>query len=126
MDSNPDLTENIILHRVPGIFNPKYFSKIVPSILSITVENWDFVLAHTVEDLKKSNIIADFYLFGHTHKPDFYIKNKTNYLNPGHLKNKFDRGFEASYCILKVSKNKLVIKIFTISGNLYFEKTLKK
>ena len=27
LDSNPDLTENIILHRVPGIYNSKYFSK---------------------------------------------------------------------------------------------------
>jgi len=126
LESNYDLIENIILYRVPGIFNQKYLSGSLPACISVEIENWSFVLVHSIDDIKISRLKGDFYLFGHTHEPVFFIRNNVYYLNPGHLRKDFDRGHEASYCIMEVENNKIKIDINTISGNLFFVKTLIK
>ena len=125
MDSNFDLTENKILYRVPGL-NQKYFDQRIPNILKIEIENWSFSFAHTKNDLFKQNYQTDFYLYGHSHKKEFVTRNNRFYLNPGHLKSETDRGYEATYCVLDLDGNNLLVKFFNLEGNIFFRKSLYK
>jgi hypothetical protein len=126
LDDHPDLTESKIVLKVPGNNHPFYYNPRFLSTQTVSIHNWTFALTHTRNDFIKKQIKADIYLFGHTHQPVFFEQAGCFYLNPGHLKHYHDRGYEASYAVIEVSENEIAIKIYYLTGNLFFEKTLKK
>lgn len=126
LDNNFDITENIELIRVPGIYHPGYKDGTLPIILEIEIDNWRFALAHKLEDLSKTSIPADIYLYGHTHHSNFdHIENKY-FINPGHLKAKTDRSQKASYIVLIIDNDNVKIQFKHLDGKIFRHKHINK
>lgn len=125
MDKNIDITDNIELIRVPGIYHSGYKDGTLPAILEIKIENWRFALAHRLEDLLKTNFPADIYLYGHTHQYNYdHIADKY-FINPGHLKAKTDRGQKASYVVMTIDKN-VDVQFKHLDGKVFKHKHIIK
>ncbi len=120
-----NLLKNKIFYRVPGIFHPGYINGSLDIVKKIKVENITLVFAHRLEDLIKYAGFGDINLYGHTHKPDIFIRYDKMLVNPGHLKSNTDRGSTASYAIITIDKSpKVVIK--DIFGNIIKENLLNR
>ena len=121
-----NFTKNIVLIRVSGLYYPGYKDGTVPAILEIEIDKWKFALAHRLDDLLKTSINADFYLYGHTHHSNYdNIKNK-HFINPGHLKAKIDRGQKASYVFMTINKNIVDIQFKHLDGKVFKNKIINK
>lgn len=118
LDEQSDITSNKQIIRVPGILNPGYFSGKYPYFQKLEIDGISFVCIHALQDLKRSRAQGDIVLFGHTHKPELVPMDDHYLLNPGHLKRKEDRGFVASYCILEMQENEIVVKFKDYLCNL--------
>jgi putative phosphoesterase len=89
--------------RVPGIFHPGYRSSHLDAVSSFNVEGFTVTLTHTIDDV--SNAVkeaSDIICYGHSHRPETILGYSAIYHNPGHLKQKFDRGYDASFTILDI------------------------
>ena len=126
LDNNSDITDNIELFRVPGIYHPNYKDRTLPAILEIKIDNWRFALAHRIEDLLKTSIPADIYIYGHTHHSNYdHIEDK-HFINPGHLKAKTDRGQKASYVVMTIDKGDVEIQFKHLDGKVFKHKHIIK
>ena len=126
LDNNFDITDNIELIRVPGVYHPGYKDGTIPTILEIEIDNWRFALAHRLEDLLKTTIQADIYLYGHTHNSAYdHIEDKY-FINPGHLKAKTDREQKASYVVITIYKSNLEIQFKHFDGIVFKSKIINK
>ncbi len=126
LDNNFDITNNIKLIRVPGIYHSCYLNGKLPAIQEIEIESWRFALVHRLEDLLKTNIPADIYLYGHTHHSNYdHIENK-HFINPGHLRKRTDRGQKASYVVMTVDENSIDIQFKHLDGKVFKHKHINK
>ena len=126
LDNNFDITNDIELFRVPGVYHPGYSNGTLPIILEIEINNWRFALAHRLEDLLKTSIPADIYLYGHTHHSNYdHIEDK-HFINPGHLKAKTDRSQKASYAVITIYKSNLEIQFKHLNGKVFKNKVINK
>jgi len=123
---NYDLTDNKEVFRVPGLYHAGYTDGSIPAILEVEIENWQFALAHNVEDLLKTKMPADIYLYGHTHHSNYDHIDDRHFINPGHLKSETDRGHRASYAVLKLDENNAELQFKHLDGNIFRHKSLKK
>lgn len=110
--------------RVPGIFCSSYFDQNVPNRIFKNIFGWEFFISHTIkstpnddyEDHKPEKIIedanTDVFLYGHTHVPDLKIKSDILFVNPGHLQNDDQRGFDPSFAVMEINENILSVVIF--------------
>jgi uncharacterized protein len=126
LNNNSDITENIELIRVPGIYHPGYKDGTLPIILKIEIDNWKLALAHRLEDILKNSIPADIYLYGHTHHSYFNQVENKYFINPGHLKAKTDRGQKASYIVLTIENNNAEIQFKHLDGKIFRHKQINK
>lgn len=116
MDENPDLFENAILKRVPGIFNKRYLSGSLPKTELVEILNWKFLLVHFINDAIKLKNKTDIILFGHTHNPYYSKEEETHLINPGHLKQAHHRDSDASYLVMEVESDKIKLIYKTLMG----------
>jgi predicted phosphodiesterase len=127
LDENMGLIKGKAIYKVPGIFHPKYRDGTLPKRVNVTVENWTFILVHNIDDIPPVSPHADFICFGHTHLQTFQKgEDGIHYLNPGHLKGKVDRNSPASYALLKVSTNEVIVQFKCCEGNVTEEHLAKK
>ena len=126
MDENPDLFENAILRRVPGIFNKRYLSGSLLKTELVELLNWRFLLVHYINDAIKYKNEADIILFGHTHNPYYSQNENTHLINPGHLKKSHHRGSDASYLVMEVESEKINLSYKTLKGIEYKNITIEK
>lgn len=124
IEEHPDLTLNKDIYRVPGIMHPNYFSGKYPFYCNLEIEGLKISCVHSLHDQKRIPGKADIILFGHTHKPDLIHKDTTLYVNPGHLKRDEDRGYTASYCLMQITKDQIIINFKDYLCNLQREITL--
>ena len=109
LDENIDLLEGKIVLKVPGIFHPGYLGGILEAIKEIKVLNWNFVLVHNIDDIPEIMPNHRIYCYGHSHQLDFRQIDGSYYLNPGHLKDEWDKDRPASYAMLEVEVDKIII-----------------
>lgn len=101
--------------RVPGIYHPGYRNGSIDHTISIPLEPYNFLLTHSQDDargmaLADSNVI----LHGHTHSPKAAVDHRGRlYLNPGHLKAKRDRGYDASFMVITLHSGLLVVEHYS-------------
>jgi len=126
MNNNFDITDNIELIRVPGIYYAGYRDGTTPSVLEIKIEKWRFALAHMLEDLAKVKHPADIYLYGHTHHSHYEQIRDKHFINPGHLKAHSDRGHKASYVVMIINDTNLEIQFKHLDGNIFDKKNIIK
>ena len=106
LEYHPELTYDMQIYSVYGLYHPKWTPE--NACISLEIKNHKFVIAHTPADLKveKKDCI---YCFGHTHNRHFERDGKSLYINPGHLKNKNDRGQVAGYAVIELCNEIKVI-----------------
>ncbi len=98
--------------RVPGIYHPGYRDQSIESSVQIPFDPFKFLLIHDPADARgllyaDSNII----LHGHTHCPSCQIDQRGKlFINPGHLKSRRDRGYDASFAVLTIHSGLLVVE----------------
>ncbi len=126
MNDNSDITDNIELIRVPGIYNLGYKDGSLPVIQEIQINSWKFALAHRLEDLMKTTISADIYLYGHTHHFNFDNIDNKYFINPGHLTARRDRDRKASYVVITINKNNAEIQFKYLDGEVFKNKIINK
>ena len=121
IDYFPEFTKNINIITVPGLYHRDYHNPRIPNNLTFTIDNWKFNIAHTPKELNKSDITVNFYMHGHTHEP-FIVEEDNHYLlNPGHLKAPLDRGFEASYLIMELNFNSVLLTDYLLNGIVNYQ-----
>ena len=126
MNDNSDITDNVELIRVPGLYHPGYKDRSIPAILEIEIDNWKFALAHRLEDLLKTTISADIYLYGHTHHFNFDHIDDKYFINPGHLTARRDRDRNASYVVMVINKDNAEIQFKYLDGEVFNKKQINK
>ncbi len=117
LGDNYDDCDRVDLHgryivRVPGIYHPGYREGSIDSTISIPFDPFYFLLVHDQSDAR-GMLLADHnvILHGHTHAPKCSVDHRGRlYLNPGHLKAKRDRGYEASFMVLTINSGLLVVE----------------
>jgi hypothetical protein len=109
LDENEDLLAGKKIVKVPGIFHPQYLDGSIPAIQRVSIKNWEFLLTHNIDDIPE--IIPDhqIFLYGHTHRLDFQRADNQYYLNPGHLKDEWDKDRPASYALLDVDLDQIAV-----------------
>jgi len=126
LDKYKQIIRDIQIVKVPGIFHKGYKNRTIDAIQQVIIEGWKFLLVHDLNDAVDKARDTDCYLFGHTHYPEFYKNYSKIFINPGHLKSYKDRGSQASYNILEVSKNKLKIIVKDHTGCVITSKFFEK
>ncbi len=98
--------------RVPGIYHPGYRDQSIDRSILIPYDPFSFLLIHDPADARgimyaESNVV----LHGHTHKPECTIDQRGRlFINPGHLKARRDRGYDASFMVLTIQSGLLVVE----------------
>ncbi|HNX01560.1 MAG TPA: metallophosphoesterase family protein [Candidatus Cloacimonadota bacterium] len=110
LNENDDLTDHKMVIRVPGVMDHVTRSGSVDLIQHVTIENWRFQLVHRQEDEEMIFPLDHVILFGHTHHPVHFFRNKILYANPGHLKSTHHRNHHASYMLITLDDNILNIE----------------
>jgi uncharacterized protein len=131
-DADPVIDEGYPLIRVPGTWTSFYMNKMIDNRRYEEFEGWRFFLTHTptrhYNDLQEDEdprlVIeerkADVFLHGHTHKPKAEMENGVLVINPGHMKEPFDRGYAPSFAVLELSKASIEVTImYLLSDTLY-------
>jgi len=120
------LLEGKEVYQVPGIYHPRYRNGALPAVKTLKIEDWNIALVHNLEDLFRKKILGDINFYGHTHKTEIFARDGKLFVNPGHLKDDFDRGFAASYAIMEITPKSVNIKIITLSGRIIKERIIEK
>ena len=138
-DALPVQEKGIALIRVPGTWTPYYQDPMIDNRRFETFLDWRLFLTHTPEidnndrpeDIDPQTVIdqklADIFLHGHTHTPSVSKKNGVIVINPGHIKQKIDRGKPASFGILSLAKEKADMSIYTLfTGEVLIKESFNK
>ena len=117
------------LIQIPGTWCPQYEIDSIDNRRFETILGWKFFLTHTPtphykdipNDINPLTVITsescDFFLHGHTHQPEIHRKGKVTIINPGHCKEKDNRGFEPTYAYLYLTETKCQIQILTLEDD---------
>ena len=106
------------LYRVPGIYNPGYMDQSLAHIENLELSGFPINLIHNIDEIDFSKVVHQIIFYGHTHVHKV-MKYKSNILiNPGHLKELEDRNQPASYLIMKVVKEELIIEMYKVGKGL--------
>ncbi len=112
----------------------KQYLKQLPEKLQIKIANWHIIVVHgspfsnseylddktplkrliEIANKTKANIIVS----GHSHRPSHRIVQKTHFINPGSIGRPDDGNPSASYALLYLFKNHLLVKHFRAGYNL--------
>lgn len=116
LDENEDLLSGKSLYKVPGIFHPGYMNGTIPARQTVQIDNWSFLLVHNIDDIPEIRPSNDIFCYGHTHRLVLNKVDNAYYLNPGHLKDEWDKDRPASYAILDVNVDKITVEFKDKNG----------
>jgi len=121
--------------RVPGTWTSYYQDFRIENRRTEIVHGWRFYLTHTPtkhyndlpDDSDPEAIIsqqqADVVFHGHTHRYCIDEKNNVIIMNPGHCKAPYDKGYCATYGVIKASPETLSLAIYELfSGRKILDK----
>jgi len=109
LDENSDLLTTKAVVKVPGIFHPGYLSGIIPAMQAVELLSWSFLLTHNIDDIPEIRPSQNIFCYGHTHQMELRKIGSQYYLNPGHLKDEWDKDRPASYAVLSVNIDNIVV-----------------
>jgi uncharacterized protein len=106
---------------VPGVYCREYGDPAVPNRLVVELGGLKMLLTHTARRHKHDGpddpdpqTLArqvQIVLFGHTHVPALEERRGVLWLNPGHLKDRPDRGHPPTYALLELSPAEAGVEI---------------
>ena len=126
LDENFDLIEEKEIIKVPGIYHRGYIDRSIPSIQTTQIKGWKFLLVHNIRDIVINSYQTDFILYGHTHQWTFEKKKNTILINPGHLQVENDRGNPASYAVMEIDENMVIVKFKNIDGDVFHSEIIDR
>ncbi|MFZ2087053.1 MAG: metallophosphoesterase family protein [Desulfobaccales bacterium] len=119
---------------VPGLYCPEYLDPTIPNRQIVELGGLKFLLSHTEtrssyddpEDLdpEMACYAVDAVLFGHSHTPVVSERQGVIWINPGHLRDRTDRGSPPSFALLHISPTELKVQVYLLAdGRSYLDKT---
>lgn len=125
--------EGLQVVGVPGVYCPEYRDSKIPNRLILELGGMKFLLTHTAtrhrndgpEDLDPEATASEVnaVLYGHTHIPLLEERQETAWINPGHLLDRNDKGYPATFAVLTVLPPELQVQILRLEDG---EPVLKK
>ena len=113
---------------VPGLYCPEYRDPDIPNRQVVELGGLKFLLTHTAtrtaydgpEDLdpELSCYEVDAVLFGHSHTPVLEERQGIAWINPGHLRNRTDRGNSPTFVLLHISPPELKVQVHRLADGL--------
>jgi uncharacterized protein len=126
LENNFDLIEAKQVFKVPGLMNHVSSEETIPMVQHVIIESWRFQLVHRKEDTESQALPEDLVLFGHTHHPVYYFQNGIQYANPGHLKSSHHRNHHASYLLITLNDDRLILEWKDIQGLTFEQQILNR
>jgi uncharacterized protein len=126
LETNFDLIETKQVYKVPGIMNHVGLIETIPMVQHVIIDGWKFQLVHRKEDMESTALSEDLVLFGHTHHPVYYSQNGIQYANPGHLKSSHHRDHHASYLLITLDEDRLILEWKDINCLTFEQHMLKR
>jgi len=113
--------EELQVLAVPGAYCPEYRRSDIPNRLVVELAGVKMLLTHTPErhrlDLPGDRDPQDpepgvrLVLYGHTHQPALENRGGVWWINPGHLRERFDRGHPPTFALLRLSPGGVEVEI---------------
>ena len=113
---------------VPGVYCPEYRNPKIPNRQVVELGGLKFFLTHTEtrhpyddpqdSDPEMTCYEVDAVLFGHTHAPGLEERQGVPWINPGHLRNRTDRGHPPTFALLKIFPPELKVQIHRLLDGL--------
>jgi putative phosphoesterase len=113
---------------VPGLYCPEYRDPEILNRQVVELGDLKFLLTHTEArsrydapedvDPEMACYEVDAVLFGHTHAPALIERQGVAWINPGHLRDRNDRGFPATFALLYISPVELKVQIHRLVDGL--------
>jgi putative phosphoesterase len=112
---------------VPGVYCPEYRNPAISNRLVIELGGVKMLLTHTAGKHRYDlpcdpdpEILArevQVVLFGHTHLPALELRQGVLWLNPGHLRDRRDRGQPPTYALLTLSPEVIKAEILRLEDD---------
>lgn len=114
------------VRMVPGLWCPEYRNPRIPKLILETFEGVTIACCHAVQDLRESARTAAIIVMGHTHTAEIRRVGRTVFFNPGHLKAAAHRGHPASYGLIQIDADHLILTIYGLDGRVLLKKNYLK
>ncbi len=111
---------------VPGLWCDAYRSWRVPNARSETVDGVVLAFAHDTRDLARVRAGAHILLTGHTHEAVIRLADGVFHMNPGHLKKSRDRGEDASFGVIEITRERVTCAVHELDGTLRMRESLER
>ncbi|HAW50416.1 TPA: hypothetical protein DCX16_05670 [bacterium] len=132
-----DYTDSVILGeynikniRIPGVYDPEYMDNNIKNRIIERINELSILISHTKASHKndqEGDIIpeevinkkeADIVLYGHSHLYEIKKEGEIIYFNPGHLQEIGAKGRSATFGMLELKENEIIIcSIFDLNKN---------
>jgi putative phosphoesterase len=119
---------------VPGVYCPEYRDPHIPNRQVVALGGVKFLLTHTETrhrydapedpDPELACYEVDAVLFGHTHAPELEERQGVAWINPGHLRNRTDRGHPPTFALLHISPPELKVQVHRLVDGLPIQKKI--
>ena len=110
---------------VPGVYCPEYSQDHIPNRRVVELNGVNLFLTHTPTrhrldapadpDPHSQTGQVELVLYGHTHAPAIKMRQGTIWLNPGHLRDRKDRGHPPTFAVLEIFPSSVRIEIFRLA-----------
>ncbi len=118
VDHFSELTDKINIITVPGLYHQDYINYPKRRCIEFSLENHIFQISHSPKDLILTNKNVEIFMHGHTHISNIIHQGDQTILNPGHLKTLVDRSHTASYMIMEVERERILVKLIDINNSI--------
>lgn len=110
---------------VPGLYCPEYRDPLIPNRQVVELGGLKFLLTHTEmrhphdgpgdPDPVRLSFKVDVVLYGHTHAPHLEKRQGVVWINPGHLRDRADRGHPPTFALLQISPAELKVQLHRLA-----------
>jgi putative phosphoesterase len=119
---------------VPGVYCPEYRDPHISNRQVVVLGGLKFLLTHTETrhpyddpqdlDPELTCYEVDVVLFGHTHVPELEERQGVVWINPGHLRDRTDRGQAPTFALLHLDPPELQVQIFRLKDELLLQEKI--
>ncbi|MGQ9498591.1 MAG: metallophosphoesterase family protein [Desulfotomaculales bacterium] len=119
--------------QVPGVYCEHYRDPSVPNRITKEMAGYRILFTHTrgahsndlPGDPKPEDLAArrevDIVAFGHTHVPEIRCKGGVLWINPGHLKDRDQKGHGPSFAVLDLNPEEVRVRLVDLKSGVVFE-----
>ncbi len=106
---------------VPGLYCPEYLDQQIPNRMVVELGGVKLLLGHTGErhrldppadpDPERLDQEVHLVLYGHTHIPAVEQRQGVVWVNPGHLRDRIDRGYPPTFALMSLGQKEAMVQI---------------